>query len=334
MNHIIPYTPEDLKQHTRWRWGETKLGQSLATLEAGSDLKEHPAHYVLLGIPEDIGVRANYGRAGTAGAWKAFMDAFCNLQHNRYVDPDNILVLGTIACTDLMAEAAELQTDDPFFPTKIGGIIKELDERVSDCIQAIVGLDKIPIVIGGGHNNAFGMLKGSSMALDQPIHCVNIDAHTDFRPTEHRHSGNGFSYARETGHLGRYYMHGLHKNYTSEAIWKSLDEDAQCAYSLFDSWIGMNPEQQQAEWHKQLKWISTSAFGLELDLDSIGLMGSSAMSPTGLTLEEVRALLQQVRSKKHWCYAHLCEGAPKHELFPGQVGKALAVLVSDLLKTE
>jgi len=334
MTHLQPYTQEDLKQHTRWRWGETKLGQSLATLDADSSLQEHTARFVLLGIPEDIGVRANYGRPGTAKAWKRFMDAFCNIQHNRHFEPDNILVLGTIACQDLTAEADQLQTDDPFFPNKIGAIIKELDERVSDCIRAIVAVDKLPIVIGGGHNNAYGMLKGSSQALHKPINCINIDAHTDFRPTEHRHSGNGFSYARETGHLGRYFMHGLHKNYTSEAIWKTLVADELCTYTLFDRWIEMSPETQSKLWNKNIKWLSNEAFGLELDLDAIANMGSSAMSPTGFSLEEVRQMLQELVAKKQLCYVHLCEGAPKHELFPGQVGKALAVLVSDLIENK
>lgn len=332
MIHLNTYTPEDLKQHTRWRWGETKLGQSLATLPPDQQLKDQEAQFVLLGIPEDIGVRANYGRPGTALAWKAFMDAFCNLQHNRHVSPENILVLGTIACQDLSQEASELQTDDPFFPTKIGGLIKELDDRVSECIQAIVAADKFPVVIGGGHNNAYGMLKGSSLALDKPINCINIDAHTDFRPTEHRHSGNGFSYARETGHLGRYFMHGLHKNYTSEAIWKRLEEDSDCAYSLFERWICMSPDQQQQLWAKQLKWLSNAAIGLEIDLDSIAGMGSSAMSPSGFSLEQVRSMVVQLKNNKKLCYAHICEGAPKHESFPGQVGKALAALVSDLIE--
>ena len=332
MNNLKLYTPEDLKQHSRWRWGETKLGQSLSTLSEGQGLHEHPAKYVLLGIPEDMGVRANYGRPGTADAWKAFMDAFCNLQHNHHFSPEAILVLGTISCADLIADAKLLEDDDPFFPTKIGGLIKELDERVSSCIQAIVVADKLPIVIGGGHNNAYGMLKGIAQPLGKAVNCINIDAHTDFRPTEHRHSGNGFSYARETGHLGRYYMHGLHKNYTSEAIWNKLEADELCQFNLFDRWMGLSESQQQSLWSKHIKWVSNGPFGLEVDMDAIAAMGSSAMNPSGFSLEEVRVCMQQLKDHKQLSYVHICEGAPTHELFPGQVGKALANLVSDLIE--
>ncbi len=37
--------------------------------------------FILIGIPEDIGVRANMGRPGAAGAWGEFLKSFLALQH-------------------------------------------------------------------------------------------------------------------------------------------------------------------------------------------------------------------------------------------------------------
>lgn len=58
-----------------------------------------------------------------------------------------------------------------------------------------------PIAIGGGHNNAYPMLKGYSLAKKEKINAINCDPHADFRALEGRHSGNGFSYAVNDGYL-------------------------------------------------------------------------------------------------------------------------------------
>ena len=55
------------------------------------------------------------------------------------------------------------------------------DHTVSAVVRRITELGAIPIVIGGGHNNAYGCLKGSSEAKERSINCLNIDAHTDLR---------------------------------------------------------------------------------------------------------------------------------------------------------
>ena len=41
----------------------------------------------------------------------------------------------------------------------------------------------IPMVIGGGHNNSFPLLKAVSQTLGYPqgIACLNCDAHADFQ---------------------------------------------------------------------------------------------------------------------------------------------------------
>jgi formiminoglutamase len=68
---------------------------------------------------------------------------------------------------------------------------------------------KIPVVIGGGHNNAYPLLKGAAKGLQQAqqtplpqINCINLDAHTPVTgPEEGRHSGNAFRYAESDGFL-------------------------------------------------------------------------------------------------------------------------------------
>jgi formiminoglutamase len=41
----------------------------------------------------------------------------------------------------------------------------------------IIKLGKIPIIIGGGHNNAYGNIKGSALAKGK-LNAINFDAHS------------------------------------------------------------------------------------------------------------------------------------------------------------
>ena len=58
-----------------------------------------------MGVPEDIGVRANLGRAGARGGWAAFLPAFAAMQSNASLRGEDIVVLGHIAVDDLMERA-------------------------------------------------------------------------------------------------------------------------------------------------------------------------------------------------------------------------------------
>lgn len=330
MSHIQFYSKEILKQYTRWRWGEEKLGEVISCPSSWEELAEMEAKYVIVGIAEDVGVRANYGRAGTSKAWQAFLSSFCNLQHNEYLSNESFVLLGEIDVKDELLGAQLLDAEDPFFPTKIGSLVKDIDLKVSETISRIIKLNKIPILIGGGHNNSYGNLKGAADGFGQAINCINFDAHTDFRPLEHRHSGNGFSYAKEEGFLNNYYIFGLHSAYTSAAVYEAMEtEKATVAFSTFESLN--SPEQFEAALAEAKKWSCGSNFGLELDLDAIANMGSSAMSPAGFRLDEAQQFVSYFASHKNLCYFHLCEGAPIFELFDRQVGKAMSYLVAAFL---
>jgi formiminoglutamase len=58
--------------------------------------------------------------------------------------------------------------------------------------------------------------------------------HSDFRPEEGRHSGNGFSYAYAEGFLKYYFIFGLHKNYTSEPLFKTLNKLKDIQYASYE----------------------------------------------------------------------------------------------------
>ena len=332
MGFLKIYSEKNVASTIKERAGETKFGEKVAFVEKLEDLKNHPAKYVLLGIPEDIGVRANFGNPGTSKAWNASLGGLLNIQHNHFTDAENVILLGEIDCDTQMKQAESISKEENHYAEELGELVTQIDHKVAEVVKAIVAAGKFPIIIGGGHNNSFGNLKGTSEGLEKALNCINFDAHTDFRTLEHRHSGNGFSYAFEDGFLDKYFIFGLHRNYTSEAVFNSIEKNSKrVKFNLFEDIsvkqkLSFSEALQEAE-----NFCCNENFGIELDLDSVEMMGSSAMTPSGFTLTEARKFVSHFSKNKNAHYLHICEGAPTTGIFPNQVGKAIAYLVSDTL---
>ncbi|WP_343530814.1 formimidoylglutamase [Pedobacter sp.] len=320
------FSQSDILNLVNIRKGETKLGERVAYYgqkDAISidSLKKSSAKFVLLGIPEDIGIRANYGIGGADTAWKPALKAFLNLQQNPFLKGEDILVLGEF-------EIPENPSTDI---ATLRNSVKEIDDLVFPVIQTIVLSGKTPIVIGGGHNNCYPIIKGVSLAKEEAINVLNIDAHTDLRdPSEGRHSGNGFSTAMMDGFLEQYRIFGLHQNYVSEAQLDFIATNNGIKAAYFDDLLS-NGEDIPSALQKLLKGVK-SPLGLEIDLDSITGILSSAATSTGFSINEVRLLI--LTAKKEFCYLHICEGAMqlKDGRREATIGKTIAYLISDFIK--
>lgn len=329
MESIHFYTKKTIRELVSGRKGETRFFEKISFIETLEELDKHSAEYVIFGIPEDIGIRANHGKAGAANTWNMLLKSFLNIQANEYTHPENLILLGEIDCRDLMEKSSFFGEEDPHYFDKLGDLVKKLDIVVSNLIEEIVGAGKIPIIIGGGHNNAYGNIKGSSKAIKKPMNVLNIDAHTDLRSLEHRHSGNGFSYAIEGEFLNKYAVFGIHQNYTPQYIFEEMKVLDNIRFHLFEDILNLSSEQKEASFKSLFDFVNDSEFGLEIDCDSIAGFPSSAQSPSGFTLEEVRKFILQAKSPN--CrYLHLCEAvAPKGQ--EGQTAKALSYLITDFM---
>lgn len=321
MDSLKIYTQSDVLALVNKREGEIKLGEKVQIISDLSDLNSSSAKFVLLGIPEDIGVRANFGVGGTKTVFNAALKALLNIQSNSFLHGDELLVLGHFEIEE------PTQTNLEALRNKVS----EIDSLVAPIIQKIVAAGKVPIVIGGGHNNAYPIIKGISEALQQPINVVNIDAHADLRNTkEGRHSGNGFSFALQENYMKAYRVFGLHQNYMHQNLATYLQENPNLKAFCFED-ILQSDKTVLENWLAFTQNIP-SPCGLEIDLDSIENVLSSAVSPSGFALNDVRKML--LSANKTFSYLHICEGATA--LANGQqdlkTGKTVAYLVSDFVK--
>jgi len=305
---MYPIKNIELKELISTRKGEIKAGEKLAPSIETAD-------FVIFGIEEDLGVRENYGHAGAKNNWEPFLKALLNTQYNRYNSLEKVFVLGSL-----------------MFDPK--DTVEKIDLEVSKLNEQLAKQGKIPIAIGGGHNNAFGMIKGCSSAYGRAINVLNFDAHSDFRQLEHRHSGNGFSYAFDKGFISKYCVFGLHENYTPEYILSTFEADKNLKFVSMETLID-NPKNQKSELNKAIEFTGDNFLGLEVDLDCISHINSSAMTPSGFEFTEFRSLFRTVVNQSPPVYLHLCEGItdPRLPVYQiNQVAKVMAYLVTDFIK--
>lgn len=300
----------------RPRAGETKLGQALTCLTAGDDYAAQvqalfaAGHKIaILGVPESIGPQANLGRGGAEGGWDAFQSQFYNLQYTpellQQTALAKVLMVGAVKCDDLMAQVNGSESPRV---EQLRALCAELDVRVEHALMPLFQAGYEVILIGGGHNNAYPLLRALHQATGQACGAVNLDPHADFRALEGRHSGNGFSYAHAEGALAFYHVVSLHEGKNSA---QSLENLAHAGFQ-YDSMYQL----YQRGFTTAMADIAAKAaawqvpLGIELDLDAIQFAPASAYNTTGVQFSEAFGFVKTLAALPAARYLHLAEAAP------------------------
>ncbi|HPH25034.1 MAG TPA: formimidoylglutamase [Chitinophagaceae bacterium] len=345
MKHFKFYDKQEVLAFTKIRKFETKLGERIRCISPGSNIEEalnQPSiKYVLFGIPEDIGVKANNGMGGADSAWHPFLKSFLNIQSNDFLDGNEVLLLGQFDFSEI-ANLIDQNADN--YDEKLAAYrraVSIIDDAVEQLMHVITQNKKMPIVIGGGHNNAYPCVKGAAkgwykagiLELAQ-INVLNLDAHADYRPLEGRHSGNAFRYAEEDGYLEKYCVLGLHENYIQQNVWMDMVNNPFIDCITYeDIFLHEKRTFMQAIAHG-CNFTSDTLVGIELDVDCIEHTLSSATSPVGITANHARQYIHFATADSRPAYLHICEGAT--HLSDGRTdvstGKLISYLVSDFLK--
>jgi len=343
--HFKYYDKDDVLSLTRIRRFETKLGERIAVIHDKHHLEQSLQHstarYVLFGVPEDIGVKANYGLGGTDSVWVPFLSSFLNIQSNDFAGGEEVLLLGHFDFGDIKylieqnAHGQEERID------AYRHAVNTIDEEVENLVKHITAVGKIPIVIGGGHNNAYPLIKGAAKGLYKAgliplaqINAINLDAHTDFRPSEGRHSGNGFRYAEEDGYLLKYCVVGVHENYLPQNVWLDIVNNPFIDFITYeDIFIHEKRNFIQAVAHAT-GFTEDNYTGIDVDLDCVEGILASAATPAGISALHARQFVNFAGLDSKPAYLHICEGAV--QLHDGRkdenTGKLISYLVSDFIK--
>ena len=140
-----------------------------------------PARVALIGFPTDEGVRRNRGRPGAAAAPAEIRRCLARLV------PDARAGQAFLDVVEQTRDLGDLPLD---------GDLHRDQERLGETVAAQLAAGAFPIVIGGGHETAYGHFLGYVHAK-RPVAILNWDAHPDVRELKdgHGHSGSPFRQA-------------------------------------------------------------------------------------------------------------------------------------------
>lgn len=336
MQNLVLFTSKDRDTLLKARKGESKFGEHIQLLpnltNIYDDIVNLDVDYVIFGISEDIGVFANLGQTGTYKAWSTVTKFLLNTQNNDFTKASRVLILGHLDYDTQRKELTNLDVSKKKNIKKARHFVEDIDNDVSHIVSSIIKAGKTPIIIGGGHNNAYGNIKGLALAKNDKVNVINFDAHTDFRPEEGRHSGNGFSYAYAEGFLKNYFIFGLHENYTSDKLFKTIKKIKDIKYNTYEALEVRCDLDYNSELEKALNHVSGSSFGIELDCDAITNIPSSAATPSSFSVKQARQFVHNVAKHPNASYLHICEAAPTKKT-ETTVGKLISYLITDFIRS-
>ena len=274
-------------------------------------LEEHDGQFVLLGYACDEGIRLNQGRIGAKEGPKAIRKALAKMPHH-LLDHQKFVDVG-----DLVYDNGALDE-----------IQKALTERVSEILQK----KGLPILLGGGHDIAYGHYNGIKKFLmskkKRPaIGIINFDAHLDLREDSNgANSGTPFFQIANENEPFHYLCLGIRR----DANDKTLFDTAQ---KLNVTYVMRNAF--RIEFAKEINvWIRAFMENVDhiyvtVDMDGFSSAfapGVSAASPMGFSPEVVLESLETIVGSGKLISIDFAETNPNFDN-DGQTAKLAASLI-------
>jgi formiminoglutamase len=168
---------------------------------------------VIIGFPSDEGVKRNDGRTGAASAPANIREALYKMT------PDAEKTKPFINLVEHTNDLGDVQ---------VSGDLVGDQGMLGKIVAAYLEQNIIPIILGGGHETAFGHFLGYAKA-EMKTAILNLDAHTDVRPLRNgkAHSGSPFRQAieHESGCCEKYLVAGLQPYSVAKAHLNYVDKN-------------------------------------------------------------------------------------------------------------
>ncbi len=260
----------------------------------------------LLGFASDAGVARNKGRPGARSGPRVIRKALANLAWHGSAD-SCVYDAGDVICgDDADGEAMEAAQ-------------AELGERTT----ALLGAGHRPMVLGGGHEMAFGSWQGiaahlAGSATPPRIGIINFDAHFDLRdPGTVRSSGSPFAQiavdCEDRGWPFRYACLGVSRTSNTAALYRRARELGVLFHEDRDF------QRQPDVIAENLRAFIDGCDHLYLTIDLDGLPaaevpGVSAPAARGVPLAQIEPLVDLVRDSGKMLLADIAEFNPDHDI--------------------
>jgi formiminoglutamase len=251
--------------HSRDDAMDRRLGEVVGRTPA-----DYPAaDVVLLGCPQDMGVRRNQGRAGARDAPAAIRR-----------------ILYTFPVTEKISRFSILDAGD----IPVDGRLEDIHRRHRRVVEQILGDGKTVIVLGGGNDISYPDARALAEVAAELL-AFNIDSHFDVRADEPRNSGTPYRQLMEGGFLPpeNFYELGVKEAVNAPAYRDYVEQKGVHVFTLED----LRRRDGEMLVSTILKERDADAIFWGFDLDAVRTVdapGVSATYPIGLTAEEICAL--------------------------------------------
>jgi len=239
-----------------------------------------PPGVTLLGFACDEGVRRTQGRVGAAGGPKAIRSGLADLAwHQEHPAYD----AGDVVCTS--------------------GDLDDAQKQLSQAVHDVIAAGHRPLVLGGGHETAWGSYRGLVRAIQginptSKIGIINLDAHFDLRADTQGSSGTPFAqiahWCRENDRLFWYLCLGIAEPANTAALFDR-------AKRFEVQWMldtDLEPLQPDAVFNTLQKFLQmVDILHLSIDLDVLpGAVMPAVSSPAahGVPLSTVEAIVAAI----------------------------------------
>lgn len=274
---------------------------------------------VLLGFACDTGVMRNHGRSGARAGPAALRDMLCNQPvRDDYAMAD----AGDIHCT-VNAE------DDG---------LEAAQRDLSDTLAALLCAGHRPIVLGGGHEMAFGSFGGlaqylSSHSAAPRIGILNLDAHFDLRQSARATSGTPFRQIAEDCAIRGWDFNYCCLGISAFANTRALFERARALevrFLLDEQMDSGNPGLTRTMLTDFLATVDHVYFTVCLDvLPAATAPGVSAPAARGVALELIEPIVDRVAASGKLRLADIAELNPAFDI-DGRTARVAARLLARL----
>ncbi len=271
----------------------------------------------LLGFASDVGVKRNGGRIGASRGPDYFRSSIGSLCWH---GGDSFYDAGDITPKDNNLESAQ--------------------QELGKTIHLLLGAGNKPVIIGGGHETAFGHFLGIASFLKETqaevkLGILNIDAHFDLRPHNvEAHSGSPFlqahEHAKENDLDLKYFVYGINRDNNTPSLFNTAEE---LGVRYCENVQVMNSESECLKNVEQFIQSRTHIYlTICLDVFNAGIApGVSAPAWNGIDLIHALNVIDTVKNSEKLISADICELNPLYDEYEKTV-KLTGSLFSKLIR--
>jgi len=284
---------------------DRSIGDIVHTEEADFD----SAEVVIVGSPQDFGVKRNRGRAGARRAPEEIRRALYKFPVPPGVSPREIFDLGDV---------------------KISQSLEETHETHYRVMKSLVSSRKKVISLGGGNDISYPDCRAIAGESKNPVF-FNIDSHFDVRESESPHSGTPYRQLLEESIIKseNFYELASKRIANAPAYHKYLEDLGVNIYSLREMRRMGNASLVQSI----LSASSGDTLFWGFDIDAVrspDAPGASAPYPEGLSAEEINEIARLAGADKRTGMIEITEVNPNYDI-DNRTSKLAAMIIMNYL---